>query len=98
MTTIHDLIKREMTDLDRAALRRTETEMLGTLVHISSRIDNAVHPGFATTTEYRALCGYTSPNRNEFRKDSQELSIVTCEACIAKLGKVVEPVVQWRVK
>jgi hypothetical protein len=46
-------------------------------------IDNGYSP-----TIYRALCKYESTDRKEFRKEKQSTAVLTCEACLEKLGVV----------
>lgn len=56
-----------------------------------------VEPGKPDT--FRALCDYESTNKKEFTPaDKPSLSSVTCPDCIARVGRIAEPVIQWRLK
>jgi hypothetical protein len=43
-------------------------------------------PGKSTT--YRALCKYESTDRKEFRTVNQTTDVITCEACLEKMGVI----------
>jgi len=53
---------------------------------------STIEPG--KPDRWRALCGYESAAEKEFTITGS----ITCAACVAKMGRVVEPVLQWRLK
>jgi len=51
------------------------------IIHQLVRVDFT--PG--QPTEYRALCGYMSTDKGEFRKEKWGIERVTCEDCISRI-------------
>jgi len=53
---------------------------------------------------FKALCGHASDDRKEFKQDlfeirkNEVIGVVTCPKCIERVGRITEPVVQWRLK